>query len=294
MATASKVQLSTDVGDWPEYYRPGITHEQAKKASELLQENHDRYHIFFHPEGLHNHIVHHILAIWALNASPESLQKGYEKNKSYQRQQPPVDKDILGKLREPGEFISNLGVRDNYHTFLQFFRNEIGDSTWKDVLQKYLFAGDERADTMLVRMYAGFLHPIIHLGYGIEFHQPAIIAEALAQAACHDDWIGKYLLPADKAAKERSDQKSKTIVQLLDEIHSDKKMQEAAHWEDGNKIRDGIIPRAGKEMIDYAAQFHVKANELEEKTAEMTNAVCYYTAGAQHPPNMVMYDFYFM
>lgn len=85
MATANKVQLSTDVGDWPEYYRSGITEEQAKKASELLQENHDRHHIFFHPDGLHNHIAHHILAVWALNASTESLQKGYEKNKASQR-----------------------------------------------------------------------------------------------------------------------------------------------------------------------------------------------------------------
>lgn len=141
---------------------------------------------------------------------------------------------------------------------------------------------------------SGFLHPIIHLGYGVEFRQPAIIAEGLAQAACHEGWIGKYLLPADKAGKENSDKPSKTIVQLLDEIHADKKMNEAAHWDDGNKIRDGIIPRAGQEMIDYAAQFHVKPDELQQKNAEMTNAVCYYTAGAQHPPNMVMYDFYFM
>lgn len=47
-------------------------------------------------------------------------------------------------------------------------------------------------------------------------------------------------------------------------------------------------------MIDIAAQVHVKPDELERKTAEMTNAVCLYTAGAQHPPNQVMYDFYFM
>ena len=39
----------------------------------------------------------------------------------------------------------------------------------------------------------GFLHPIIHLGFGIEFNQPAIIAEALAQyviTTCTDVRIG--------------------------------------------------------------------------------------------------------
>ena len=119
------------------------------------------------------------------------------------------------------------------------------------------------------------------------------MAEALAQAACHSDWIGKYLLPAEQAAKSQS-QASKSVVQLLDEIRDDKELSVAAHWSDGNKIRDGILPRAGEKMINIAAQYHVDPAELQEKTAEMTNAVCYYTAGAQHPPNMVMYDFYFM
>lgn len=133
-----------------------------------------------------------------------------------------------------------------------------------------------------------FLHPLIHLGYGIEFKQPAIIAEALAQAACHERWIGDFLLPAEKTAKERGTQPSKSLAQLLDEIHDDEKLNKAAHWDDGNKIRDGIIPRAGDLMVKYAAEFTVKPDELEEKTAEMTNAVCLYTAAAQHPPNMIM------
>jgi hypothetical protein len=36
---------------------------------------------------------------------------------------------------------------------------------------------------MLARLYEGAYHPIIHLGLGIEFQQPGIIAEALAQLA---------------------------------------------------------------------------------------------------------------
>lgn len=38
---------------------------------------------------------------------------------------------------------------------------------------------------LLLMDFTGFLHPIIHLGFGVEFQQPAIIAEALAQAAVH-------------------------------------------------------------------------------------------------------------
>jgi Questin oxidase-like len=118
----------------------------------------------------------------------------------------------------------------------------------------------------------GFLHPLIHLGFGIEFRQPAIIAEALAQAAVHDNWIGKLLLPAEKAAQEDPPKEIKTLVELLDEIHADKKLSNAAHWDDGNKIRDGILARAGDRMLGVAKQYTVNPEDLEWRTPEMINA----------------------
>jgi len=116
----------------------------------------------------------------------------------------------------------------------------------------------------------GFLHPIIHLGFGVEFEQPVIVAEALAQAAAHDNWMSPFLLGAEKAAASSSD--STSLVVLLDEIRDDQKLSTAAHWDDGNKMRDGILARAPNEMVKYASKFRVKDQELEAKTAEMTNA----------------------
>lgn len=118
----------------------------------------------------------------------------------------------------------------------------------------------------------GFLHPIIHLGFGVEFKQPAVIAEALAQTALHDEWIGKLLLVAEKAAAERTGEGSKSLVQLLDEMQQDQKLVASPNWKDGNKIRDGVLARAPDEMIKYASQYTVRPEDLEEKTAEMINA----------------------
>jgi hypothetical protein len=292
MATASTVQLRPD--DQPEYYRQGITPETAKKTSQLLQENHEKHHIFFNHDGFHNHIVHHLLTLWALGAGPADIQKGYDVNQSYQRPAITPKSTIIDKLHDVETFTKYLGPEKHYPDFLEFFQKEIETLGWQETLQKYVFAGDERADDMLVRMYSGFLHPIIHLGFGVEFHQPAIIAEALAQAACHNNWLGRLMLPAEKAAASRSDGTSKSIVQLLDEIHADKELRDAAHWEDGNKIRDGILARAGDRTIDYLSQIRVKPDELERKTAEMTNACIYYTGGAQRSDKMVKYDFFLM
>ena len=118
----------------------------------------------------------------------------------------------------------------------------------------------------------GFFHPLIHLGFGIEFEQPAIIAEALAQAAIHDNWLAPFFSAVEKAAKEKDPSQGKTFVRLLGEIKADSKLKNAAHWEDGNKIRDGILKRAPDEMIDLASQWTVSPNELERKHAEMINA----------------------
>lgn len=140
----------------------------------------------------------------------------------------------------------------------------------------------------------GFLHPIIHLGFGIEFHQPAIIAEALAQACCHQNWTGEFLLAAEKDSKSRASTSSKTIPELLDEIRANKKLSTAAEWSDPNKIRDGVIARASDEMLKYTSEWHVTPENLEQKTAEMINSCIYYTAAAQNPPKQVKIDFYFM
>ncbi|KAI9747916.1 MAG: hypothetical protein M1835_001941 [Candelina submexicana] len=291
MATASKVKLSrTNVG---EFHTPGITDESAAKASEVLQENHENHHIFFNSSGFHNHIAHHMLTIYALGVSPSVIQRQYENNRSYQRPPQPLDKDVLNGLNDFSEFKKHLGQERYYHDFLVFFQDEMEKKGWQAVVNEYVLKGDEQADEMLIRMYAGFLHPIIHLGFGIEFEQPAIVAEALAQAAVHDGWMGKFLIPAEKASASGTPG-SKSLASLLDEIRADKKLSAAAHWDDDNKIRDGILARASEEAIKYTRQYTVGQDQLEEKTAEMINAAIYYTGGAQHPPKQIKFDFYYM
>jgi hypothetical protein len=225
-------------------------------------------------------------------------------------------------MHKPERFKSYLGQEKYYHDFLVYFQQEIDKNGWQGTLHKHVFAETEHADDMLVRMYAGFLHPIIHLGFGIEFQQPAIIAEALAQAAVHDNWMAALFLGCEKAAKGRrgKDGPRKTIVQILEETRADDKLSKAAHFNDGNKIRDGILQRAPEEMIKYATQYTVREEELEEKTAEMINAAgmsqiqihptsvppplyrqstnpsptVYYTAAAQRPPHQIKFDFFYM
>lgn len=212
-----------------------------------------------------------MLTLYALGASPEIMQKQYDDQKSAQKPPQPVDDEVLKDLHDYKKFHEYLGNERYYHDYLVFFEGEIDKKGYEAVINEYVLQGDERANDMFVRMHAGFLHPMIHLGFGVEFKQPAIIAEALAQAAVHDSWIGPFLLGAEEAAETTG--KGKNMVNLLDEIRADKNLSEAAHWDDGNKIRDGIMVRAPDEAVKHASQWKVGKHELVEKNAEMTNAV---------------------
>ncbi|KAF1848138.1 uncharacterized protein K460DRAFT_276102 [Cucurbitaria berberidis CBS 394.84] len=294
MATASKIHL--EASQQPQFYVKGLTAESAAKTSQLLQVNHEKYHVFFNRSGFHNHIAHHLLTLFALNASPAELQKGYDDNVSYQRPPEPLKDSIVDDMHDPERFKTYLGKEKYYHDFLVFFQNEMDAKGWHNVVNEYLFAGDERADDMLVRLFGGFLHPIIHLGFGIEFQQPAIVAEGLAQAAVHDNWMASLFFGCEKAAEANrgKDRPKKTIVQLLEECRNDEKLSNAPHFDDGNKIREGIMQRAPNEMIKYASQYTIDEDELEEKTAEMINATAYYTSAAQRPPHQIKFDFFYI
>ncbi|KAL9065751.1 MAG: hypothetical protein Q9161_008035 [Pseudevernia consocians] len=289
-ASASQVKLSSD--HCGVFHLPRLTKESAAKASQVLQENHEIHHCFFSASGFHNHIAHHILTLYALGASPKLIQTHYDKNKTYQRKSQPLDDAIVEDLHDRKKFHDYLGNERYYHDYLEYFRGEIDNKGYEEVINEYCLKGDERADDMLVRLHAGFLHPMIHLGFGVEFKQPAIIAEALAQAAVHDSWIGPFMLDAEKAAA--SSDKGKPMVELLDEVRAETKLSSAADWDDPNKIRDGILVRAPDEMIRIAAKWKVMPGAIIEKTAEMTNAAVYYTGGAQHPPKQIKFDFYYI
>jgi hypothetical protein len=109
----------------------------------------------------------------------------------------------------------------------------------------------------------------------------------------HSAWIGTLFHAAEAAAKKNGNP-SKSLVALLDDIHADQALANSARFNDANKIRDGIMTRAPDAMLAHASQYAVTADSLRRKTAEMINAVAYYTAAAQRPPHQVKIDFFLM
>lgn len=160
---------------------------------------------------------------------------------------------------------------ETYSDYLQFFTLEIKSKGYVKVVNEYVFAEDERASTMFNRLFAGFLHPVIHLGFGVEYKEPTIIAEALAQIAIHSTWLDQFFVDSERAVRASHIQ-SDSLINIIDKIQMDHIVSSAAHWDDDNKIRDGVLARAKEEMIDYACQWQVQADRTEEAIAEIINA----------------------
>ena len=104
-----------------------------------------------------DHIVHHLCTIFALGALPETLKEQYKRNASYQQPPVPLDEDVVQDLSDPAKYTKYLGNERYYRDYLVFFQKEMEKKGYEEVINEYMLKGDERADELLVRMYAGMI-----------------------------------------------------------------------------------------------------------------------------------------
>ena len=259
-----------------------------KECNELLKKNHEAYHIYYQDPAFHNHIAHSLLTTFTLGASTQELQNRYDDLTPIQRPLPEIDESLLAKLEDAEVFHNTIGQIHQYHTFLEFLTTKIAARGYRAVVLEYVFSRTKLADRMLVQMVEGAYHPIIHLGFGVEFDQPGIVAEALAMAASHDRMnIEEVLFAAEKqgAAADAIKGKPEALIQLIHDVRANERIRMAPIWSDlGKKMKDGVVGRAGEDMARVAGRFRIKTNDetdLERRTAEMVS-VCVYVAGSAH------------
>ncbi|KAG5956219.1 hypothetical protein E4U57_002776 [Claviceps arundinis] len=296
-ATPSRISLSQN--------HLGILHDvkvnpaSIEIANSLLQKNHEEWHMFFRDRAGHNHISHSILTCLALGGSPEDIQRAYDDGLEIQRPMPPLDEALVARLGDDNIMYESLGLISQYRSFLAYFQKHMEEHGWTATVIKYLFSHTKLSEKMLARMYEGAYHPVIHLGLGFEFQQPAIVAEALAQAAAHDDSnLYTYFI----ACEEESEiayplQQAKTLLQIMGDARSSKTVRNAPHWEDyGNKMRDGVIGRACRETANVASKFVIRKTPegLRRRTAEMIDTCAYVAASSQRPGRKRKIDFFYM
>lgn len=220
------------------------------------------------------------------------MQKGYDANLHYQRPAQPVHQAVVNDLFQTWDHASAyLGQENHYPDFLAFFQREIDAKGWEAVLSEYLFKKDSpSAEDLFVRLFAGIVHPLIQLMYGIEWKQPAIVAEALAQTCVHQAESKDLLFRIERAANEAygaspdaSKQRMPSIVALHQEARADPKISTAVEFvpgPPGPRFVDTVLKHAEDEMMRILSKVKVWPDEVEERTAEMFDAEVYVAASA--------------
>lgn len=166
-------------------------------------------------------------------------------------------------------FTAAEGKKDSYADFLAFFKNQISTKGWLAVVEEYIFANDARANRMLGKLGAGILHSLIHLGFGVEFEQPAIVAEALAEAAVHPDELGRYYGEIAKRGVVGNGKEG--LYNLYKELRANKKIVGATAFESCVPCGEDIFKVAMTDMVDIASRYRVREDELDERMNEVVN-----------------------
>ena len=129
-----------------------------------------------------SHVAHHMLAIYALGANRTLLREGYDNDEDDQRP--------IGKSPEPisdANFADHLGDGKYYQGYLEFFSNQLVTKGIHKTLKVYLYSKganfndrakvDSTQPEMFCRFMSGLMHPLIHVGNGLEFGLLGVLAE---------------------------------------------------------------------------------------------------------------------
>ncbi|THU98566.1 hypothetical protein K435DRAFT_777442 [Dendrothele bispora CBS 962.96] len=201
---------------------PGVNPETIKAVQNVLNDNHERHHVFFNDRGFHNHVSHHVLAIWALGGDQNVINAAYGRDQKYQRKAYDSPEPITS-----ANFNDHLGDENFYGGYLKFFHDLIivQQQDIPSVLERYVFSPDANFGTtssngkhpqMLSRFVDGLVHPMIHVGYGTELGLPGMVIEGLAQTAVHKPSTSPVMPPSIFTTKPVPS----TVSGLTSRLHS--------------------------------------------------------------------------
>ncbi|KIY74037.1 hypothetical protein CYLTODRAFT_433793 [Cylindrobasidium torrendii FP15055 ss-10] len=167
---------------------PGISPESTAAVRKYLRMDYERHHGFFNYRGAHNHTPFHLLVEYSLGGSPEHLEAIWDQHTALERYafRAPSPVDV-------NTFANNLGNFDYYQGYLSFFSDRLlNGGSMGAVVEEWIFSPKANyggtystPPEMLNRLLNGIMHPMLFLGYGLEFSLPGLVAEGLAQAAVH-------------------------------------------------------------------------------------------------------------
>ncbi|KAG0147796.1 hypothetical protein CROQUDRAFT_670371 [Cronartium quercuum f. sp. fusiforme G11] len=281
---------------------PGITAASAQATGAALAENTKSFHCFFNDMHFHNHIAHHLLALYSLGASPSVIKAAFENEAPDQR---PTLKPVEEILNE-GNWTDHLGDDKYYPNYLSFFSSEVRRLGAFEAVKHYLF--HQVKGDMLDRSLSGIYHPSLW-GYGLEFGVDAIVAEGLAIAAVHNTQLvglrlSELIITANDDSKGSKPETPKldlsfqaTVQKLREGEVAGQERRPAAGLTAFERVSlEEVCEKKSNELLHWTDQWIFSSNsewsEIVEKTEELLwLVVAMYASSYQPGPSPRTLDF---
>lgn len=234
-------------------YRP--TDGAMELVEELLIKAHGDYDINYMGYKA-NHLSHVLYSLSALGASKSRLQEYHD-----------MYVTRLIPLRKPNftiyasDWMENMGNRRLYPEFLQYFDGEIKSKGQKGTFNQY-------ESQLLGESLGGALHPLIFIGFAMEFSNAHLLSEGLAYA-CISPLRNTHQILDDIDSNLANSET--TVVNLIEELQ-EIQFDEFAEIKGFHSKTQFLLRNHGelfknliaKWDLSQADQFFAKLNELTE------------------------------
>lgn len=248
--------------------------------TELLDRNNKEHDIYFGSNHFHNHFPHALLSQFALGAPESRLKKEWELE------------DYLHPLgkKQPTEITDDnwkeyIGVHKYYHNYLDYFKEKIAKNGVQTTVLQY--ALDE---TLLPSFVSGAVHPLIHVGFGLEFNSDIVVAEGLAEACVHSPAFAPVV---DIAMYSKPSTDKKSLLTIADEIRKDKSFENVVEFKDFPKSDPLLRSKPACDAIkDYVMKwsFDDTPEGLAKAYSELFELVTHFTVSSAFPPPYIIND----
>ncbi|GMK57238.1 hypothetical protein CspeluHIS016_0400720 [Cutaneotrichosporon spelunceum] len=261
----------------PSYAKPssyftftGVTPQSTEAVRHVLTENDHSYDMWGKVRFNHNHFSHSALTRYAFGAPPALLQADWEQARAYLALLDPREegrdletlKGFPAKItRDNWTDKSVFGKRAAHSLYLPFFHNEVARLGIDGAIQEYLFSPAATSNEMMCALLSGVVHPFIHIGFGLEFDDPLMIAEGLAQACQHSAATASPLYPTnwpETPLKNTSGKHNKPLLGLYAEYLENPVLDPGPYDPNAlinDRLKDAITPERVIVLQDLVARW---------------------------------------
>jgi hypothetical protein len=185
----------------------------------LLDRNNKEHSVFFGEYNFRNHFPHTLLSQFALGAPETRLEKEWDLEYYLKP---------LGEKQSPDITDENwkqyIGNDEYYPNYLEYFSKKIVEKVVQNTVCEYVLD-----QSFIPSLVSGAVHPLIHVGFGLEFNSDMVVAEGLAQACATTPSMAP-VIDLELYSGPSTDKKS--LLTIAEEIRKDHRFDNVVKFND--------------------------------------------------------------